>query len=243
MKQKVFVARSAALLFCSLFLFCLFQSTAQTLTVKEKINHENGKGVHNVTVHVKGTSTQTASAEDGTYTILGVKGTDVLIFTSVGYREQQDRLVAGNEPLYVIDCFPLSANSSNVTNGNFSRGNPLDNINPNDIERIEVLKDAAAATIYGSRASNGVVIITTKRGSAGKVKLNLNAYLGYNQAAKKLEMMNGDQWIDQATEVINAQYVETTRFNKKDYLHLVAGSHNWPWPQPFFSPLLSKMFT
>ncbi len=113
----------------------------------------------------------------------------------------------GNEPLYVIDGFPLSVNSSNTSNGSFATGNPLDNINPNDIESIQVLKDAAAAAIYGSRASNGVVIITTKRGQTGKPKVSFNIYGGYNQAAKKLEMMNGDQWISNATEVINAQYV------------------------------------
>jgi TonB-linked SusC/RagA family outer membrane protein len=113
----------------------------------------------------------------------------------------------GNEPLYVIDGFPLSVNSSNTGNGTFTTGNPLDNINPNDIDHIEVLKDAAAAAIYGSRASNGVVLITTKRGQTGKPKINFNAYAGYNQAQRKLYMMNGDEWIDQATEVINAQYV------------------------------------
>src|SRR6188474_541173 len=96
----------------------------------------------------------------------------------------------GNEPLYVVDGFPLSVNSSNSGNGTFSTGNPLDNINPNDIESIEVLKDAAAAAIYGSRASNGVVLITTKRGQSGKAKISFNAYGGYNQASKKLEMMN-----------------------------------------------------
>jgi TonB-dependent starch-binding outer membrane protein SusC len=115
----------------------------------------------------------------------------------------------GNEPLYVIDGFPLTTNSTNVGNGTFSGGNPLDNINPNDIESIEVLKDAAAAAIYGSRASNGVVLITTKRGQVGKAKVSFNTYIGYNKAQKKLEMMNGQQWIDQATEVINAQYVAT----------------------------------
>jgi TonB-linked SusC/RagA family outer membrane protein len=113
----------------------------------------------------------------------------------------------GTEPLYVLDGFPLAQNSSNTGNGTFSTGNPLDNINPNDIESIQVLKDAAAAAIYGSRAANGVVLITTKRGQIGKPKINLNMYAGYNQASKKLEMMNGDQWIEQATEVINAQYV------------------------------------
>jgi len=113
----------------------------------------------------------------------------------------------GNEPLYVIDGFPLTPNSSNTGNGSFSTGNPLDNINPNDIESVEVLKDAAAAAIYGSRASNGVVLITTKRGQVGRARVTFNSYMGYNQASKKLDMMNGDQWIQNATEVINAQYV------------------------------------
>jgi TonB-linked SusC/RagA family outer membrane protein len=115
----------------------------------------------------------------------------------------------GNEPLYVIDGFPLTLNSSNTSNGSFSSGNPLDNINPNDIETIQVLKDAASAAIYGSRASNGVVLITTKRGQSGKAKLSFNAYGGYNQAQRKLQMMNGQQWIDLANEIIDATYVAT----------------------------------
>lgn len=118
-------------------------------------------------------------------------------------------ITGGNEPLYVIDGFPVAQNSSNSANGTFSTGNPLDNINPNDIESIEVLKDAAAAAIYGSRASNGVVLITTKRGKSGSPKINLNVYAGYNEAAKKLKMMNGEQWIENAIEVINATYVAT----------------------------------
>ncbi|MCH5685401.1 TonB-dependent receptor plug domain-containing protein [Niabella sp. W65] len=69
---------------------------------------------------------------------------------------------AGNEPLYVIDGFPLTPAAPNAS-GNYANGNPLDNINPNDIESIQVLKDAASAAIYGSRAGNGVVLITTKK--------------------------------------------------------------------------------
>jgi TonB-linked SusC/RagA family outer membrane protein len=113
---------------------------------------------------------------------------------------------AGNEPLYVIDGFPLSV-SPIGSGGSYGTGNPLDNINPNDIEDIQVLKDAAAAAIYGSRASNGVVLITTKRGKTGKAKISYNAYYGYNAASKYLPMLNGDQWIDRATEMINAAYV------------------------------------
>jgi TonB-linked SusC/RagA family outer membrane protein len=114
---------------------------------------------------------------------------------------------AGNEPLYVVDGLPLTNNSSNTGNGSFVGGNPMDNINPNDIENIEVLKDAAAAAIYGSRASNGVVIITTRHGKSGKPVIGVTGYTGYNQASKTLKMLNGQQWIDRATEMINAAYV------------------------------------
>jgi TonB-linked SusC/RagA family outer membrane protein len=115
---------------------------------------------------------------------------------------------AGNEPLYVIDGFPLSTASTNGA-GNFATGNPLDNINPSDIESIQVLKDAAAAAIYGSRASNGVVLITTKRGQTGKPKITYNTYLGINQASRKVNMLDGQGWINRATEIINGQYLAT----------------------------------
>jgi len=115
---------------------------------------------------------------------------------------------AGNEPLYVIDGFPLATATTNGA-GNFATGNPLDNINPNDIESIQVLKDAAAAAIYGSRASNGVILITTKRGQMGKPKITYNTYLGINQASRKVSMLDGQGWINRATEIINGQYVAT----------------------------------
>jgi TonB-linked SusC/RagA family outer membrane protein len=113
---------------------------------------------------------------------------------------------AGSEPLYVIDGFPIATAATNNA-GNFANGNPLDNINPADIESIEVLKDAAAAAIYGSRASNGVVLITTKRGKLGKPVFNFNSYVGYNAASRKLEMLNGDEWIGRAVEIINGTYI------------------------------------
>src|SRR5690606_21843362 len=90
-------------------------------------------------------------------------------------------ITAGREPLYVLDGFPLAVNSQN-SNGGYTNGNPLDNINPNDIESIQVLKDASAAAIYGSRASNGVVLITTKQGKAGVPKINVNAFSGISKA-------------------------------------------------------------
>jgi TonB-dependent starch-binding outer membrane protein SusC len=112
---------------------------------------------------------------------------------------------AGNEPLYVIDGFPLAQTSPNAS-GSFGTGNPLDNINPNDIESIQVLKDASSAAIYGSRAANGVVLITTKKGMSGKPTINVNAYLGYAEASRKLDMLSGEEWIERSTDVINAQW-------------------------------------
>lgn len=116
---------------------------------------------------------------------------------------------AGSEPLYVIDGFPLESVGAS-SNGRFGSGNPLDNINPNDIEKIEVLKDAAAAAIYGSRAANGVVIITTKRGKTGKPQISVNTYIGGSRAAKKLDLLNGEEWASRATEIINNNWVRST---------------------------------
>ncbi|KYP16008.1 TonB-dependent receptor [Flavihumibacter sp. CACIAM 22H1] len=86
--------------------------------------------------------------------------------------------IGNNDPLYVIDGIPGDINA----------------INPNDIQSIDVLKDASAATIYGSRASNGVIMVTTKRGRAGKVIIGVNSYYGINQLAKKLPLANRVQY-------------------------------------------------
>jgi TonB-linked SusC/RagA family outer membrane protein len=115
---------------------------------------------------------------------------------------------AGTEPLYVIDGFPLDVNSQN-TAGGFSNGNPLNNLNPDDIESLQVLKDAAAGAIYGSRAANGVVLITTKRGQIGRTRLAVNANAGVSQAAKKLDVLSAQDWINQAIELENYKWVNS----------------------------------
>ncbi len=107
-----------------------------------------------------------------------------------------------NEPLYVIDGVPISGDATNqstsgrpVAGGNFSNaGNiavsPLSSINPNDIESIDILKDASATAIYGSRGANGVVIITTKSGKSGKGRLTLDSYVSFQEQSKFLDVMN-----------------------------------------------------
>jgi len=140
---------------------------------------------------------------------------------------------AGNEPLYVVDGFPLDVVSQNSAGG--FTGNPLNNINPSDIESVQVLKDAAAGAIYGSRAANGVVIITTKRGQLGKAKVNLNAYAGVSKAAKKLDVLSPDEWIDQATELANFKWINSgsgrtadqTTAQRRTILGLPAGGFNY----------------
>lgn len=140
---------------------------------------------------------------------------------------------AGNEPLYVVDGFPLTPAAPNGS-GNYATGNPLDNINPADIESIEVLKDAAAAAIYGSRASNGVVLITTRRGKVGKPVITYNAFAGYNDKVRGLKMLDGQGWIDRAKEIIDATWVASgtgrtasqTNDQRRQILGLAPGAIN-----------------
>ena len=104
-------------------------------------------------------------------------------------------LNSGNTPLYVIDGVPVESNSQSTLNGSENHGlNPLSAINPNDIESIEILKDAASTAIYGSRAANGVVIITTKRGAEGKARINLNLSTGVSELPRKLPVLNASQY-------------------------------------------------
>lgn len=89
----------------------------------------------------------------------------------------------GNEPLYVIDGVAISGNNN-------SNSSVLSSINPSDVVSMEILKDASATAIYGSRASNGVVLITTKQGQAGKTRISYEGYYGLQQLPKKLGVMN-----------------------------------------------------
>lgn len=89
-------------------------------------------------------------------------------------------LIGGNEPMYVIDGFPITGT--------------LDNINPNDILSIEVLKDASATAIYGSRGANGVVMVTTKKGKAGRTQVEYDVYYGLQQVTKKIDMLNAQEF-------------------------------------------------
>ena len=111
---------------------------------------------------------------------------------------------AGSDPLWVVDGIPvMTGNQSYFTN----TGNAMAAINPNDIESVTVLKDAAAASVYGSRAANGVILVTTKSGKEGKAKFQARTKVGYSQLANDNDfgVMTGQQLIDfQRTALVNA---------------------------------------
>ena len=101
---------------------------------------------------------------------------------------------ASNQPLYVVDGFPIIAEDLG-TAGN-EPINPMADLNPADIESIQVLKDASAAAIYGSRAANGVVLITTKRGQEGATQINFSTQVGFSEPANRVGFLNREQYLD-----------------------------------------------
>ena len=101
------------------------------------------------------------------------------------------------QPLYVIDNIPVQTDNFSSTS---APTNPIADINPNDIESITILKDAAASAIYGSRASNGVVLITTKHGKAGATRFNLGYQLGVSEATGRREFLNAKEYVELLTE-------------------------------------------
>lgn len=100
---------------------------------------------------------------------------------------------AGNEPLYVVDGMPVLTND---LSSNGAQTNPLSDININDIQSIEILKDASATAIFGSRGANGVVIITTKKGVNGTSKIELGYYTGFQKPTGKREFLDAKQFVD-----------------------------------------------
>ncbi|MDQ2719646.1 MAG: SusC/RagA family TonB-linked outer membrane protein [Bacteroidota bacterium] len=117
-------------------------------------------------------------------------------------------LTKGNIPLYVIDGVPFSGldlpNLASILNsdGQGSFGSPLNLINPADIESIDILKDADATAIYGSRAANGAILITTKKGIAGKMKANVNVQNGFSKLAHFVPLLNTQQYLEVRKEAL-----------------------------------------
>lgn len=153
---------------------------------------------------IAGVQVQEPSGEPGAATTIRVRG--------VG------SISAGNEPLYVVDGFPISKNVESATQGDVSKrtvafrpapANPLGTISPGDIQSVEVLKDAAAAAIYGSRGSNGVIIITTKKGKRdGTTSVNFDSYFGIQTLANKVDLMNSKELSEYVLNAKNNAYIQ-----------------------------------
>lgn len=109
---------------------------------------------------------------------------------------------AGNEPLYVVDGMLINSDAADMSTGVTlgPRISALASINPNDIESIEILKDASATAIYGSRGANGVVIITTKRGREGRNTVSFDTYYSLQEIANKVEVLNAEQFANFVNE-------------------------------------------
>lgn len=126
----------------------------------------------------------------------GFAGTGVVVRL-----QGQNSIFRGNDPFYVIDGIPFSSqllpNLANVlrTSGTRSNGNPLNFISPSEIESMEILKDADATAIYGSRAANGAILITTKKAKSGQVRVDLNFQNGFGKVPRKLDLLNTQEFL------------------------------------------------
>ncbi len=138
-----------------------------------------------------------------------------------------------NLPFYVVDGVPFTATSLNSSNLDLPGGNPLSSLRPQDIESIEVLKDADATAIYGSRGANGVILITTKKGSSGKTTVDINFSRGIGEVANKVDVLNTEQYLMMRREAIQNDGLglsSTDSTNLSD-VFLWGGDRNTDWQE------------
>lgn len=151
---------------------------------------------------------------------------------------------AGSDPLYVVDGLPIE--TSQVVGGNGASvpgvrvpRSPISNINPSDIESIEILKDASATAIYGARGANGVILVTTKKGSQGDMKISYNGYVGVQLPINMIEVLNADDYMKilndiqatpgsnvSATEIVTEIQGEGTNWQNELLNNAIIHSHS-----------------
>ena len=292
---------------CTMLLLSLLSFSQDKVITGKVTDAKDASDMAGVTVTAKGSKVATVTKPDGTYSIAVPAGTNVLVFSSVGFTTQEiaiagkssvdvsltvnnaslgeivvvaygtrrrgdltgavtsvnakdfqkgninspeqllqgkvaglqvtsgggsagggslirirggSSLNASNDPLIVIDGVPVEGNSI------AGSGNLLNTINPNDIESMSVLKDASATALYGSRASNGVLIITTKKGAKGKVKFNYNTMFSLGTVGETVDVMSGDD----IRRIINENAATTGSNTYKNLL----GSSNTDWQDEIF---------
>ena len=135
---------------------------------------------------------------------------------------------SGNDPLYVIDGYPTSSSAD------------FANINPQDVDNIQILKDAASSAIYGSRAGNGVIIVTTKRGKQGVPVINFSSQIGFSQPMTYVDVLDRDDYIDL---IIEARTNNGTLKNYPALLELQNNKNNYPntnWQNEIFRNAMNQ---
>ncbi len=144
-------------------------------------------------------------------------------------------ITGSNQPLIILDGFPIESGNGTLTANGFVQGdisrsapatNPLAAINPNDIESIEVLKDASSTAIYGSRGANGVVLITTKRGRSKRDQISYTFRFDHSRLPRKLDMLNTGEFISYANEARLNNGLDSA-YRQADIPGLLANNYNW----------------
>ncbi len=134
----------------------------------------------------------------------------------------QNSLLQGSEPFYIIDGVPFSPGNfpiNQLSNSTGSAGlSPFNMINPSDIESIEILKDADATAIYGSRGANGVILITTKKGKSGKTQIKATTYYGFSKVTRSMDFLNTNQYLEMRREAFANDNISPNATNAPDLI-------------------------
>jgi len=155
---------------------------------------------------------------------------------SISIRGMNSLRAGANAPLYLIDGVPYSSDaisSSNTSTSIPGDGNPLNSINPSDIESLEILKDADATAIYGSRGANGVVLITTKKGKSGKTKFTVNATHGTAKVTRLMDLMHTEDYLAMRRKAFANDGISTFPANAYDV--------NGTWKQDRYTDWQEKL--
>lgn len=135
------------------------------------------------------------------------------------YVRGRGSLNSGTQPLYVIDGVPVNSDYDSMSSTTNNYTDPMASINPNDIESVTVLKDAAATAIYGSRAGNGVIVVTTKKGAQGKANVNFESKFGVTTMANNnMKFANAEQFLRLLADGYSNRYQDATSAEYYDYL-------------------------
>jgi TonB-linked SusC/RagA family outer membrane protein len=140
-------------------------------------------------------------------------------------------LNAGNRPLYVVDGVPILQDNYTQLGLGGQDVTAVSGINPDEVESIDILKDAAGAAIYGSRGSNGVILITTKRGLSGRPRFDFNSYYGTQSAGRRIDMLNAVQYVDLMNESARNDDYEPDDY---DFVPGVDDALNTNWQDAIF---------